>query len=379
VAFIEPWFPTNIEGFMDQRTSPQPRLGLLALCIALCAAAPLSSTAQPSPDERRLRARVFEGPSIAPPNPDRRRSNDRNSENRKSEDRNSADRNSDRRPSDTSDSPRPHRSNGSRIPWWEVVVAACAVTDCLRAGTPAAGTQAASAPTSRDLLQNGPQTPKVLPEGTFPIYGFIRNGWPMVADYKSQTDSITWLTVSVPGAPVWSQRLPSGEHLVKVIYTDGDAPRSAVALIALQSRAETTGDEVIPLPIEVFGLGAGPRAVGSVAINGVNFALSARQLGGDFARFGYIAESDFNAVDMEILRFAPERHDGRRVITATTVAQYRTGAVRRGPFGPRMWDGREQKSQRASTGRHRLQVRGWEVEGDESWVTALSPSDVLVP
>jgi hypothetical protein len=242
-----------------------------------------------------------------------------------------------------------------------------------------AGPRAASGPSRRDLLENGPQAPMVLPEGAFPVYGFIHDGWPIVADYRSQADSVTWLTVSVPGRPVWSRRLPSGEHQVKVIYEDGDAPRSVVALIALESRSATGGDDGVPTPIEVFGLGAGPRAVGSVAINSVSLAPSGRQLGGDFARFGYVAASDFNAIDMEILRFAADSRNGRRVITATTVAQYRVGAVRRGAFGPRMWDGREQKSQRASEGRHRLQVRGWEVEGDESWVTALSPTDLLAP
>jgi hypothetical protein len=118
--------------------------------------------------------------------------------------------------------------------------------------------------------------------------------------------------------------------------------------------------------------------VGSVAINQLAFALSGRQLGGDFARFGYVAEGDFNKVNMEILRFTHGQRNGRQVIDAALVTEFRQGAVPAGPFGPRMWNGLDSRRS-PSRGAHRLQVRGWEVEDDESWVSAISDAEVQVP
>jgi hypothetical protein len=247
-------------------------------------------------------------------------------------------------------------------------------TNCLGGGKQAQ----APGPSRQDLLRDGPRAPASWPVGAYPIFGFIRNDWPIVVDYRSEPDSITRLTVSVEGRPVWSARLPSGDHYQQIRYTGGDAPGSKVALFVVQSEARSASGPGEPLPVEVRGIGAGPRAVGSVAINQLAFAFSGRALGGDFARFGYVAEGDFNKVNMEILRFTPGRQNGRKVIDTAMVIEFRQGAVPAGPFGPRMWSGLDNR-RKPSRGVHRLQVRGWEVEDDESWVSAISDSAVEVP
>jgi hypothetical protein len=61
------------------------------------------------------------------------------------------------------------------------------------------------------------------------------------------------------------------------------------------------------------------------------------------------------------------------------VARFGEQLLRPGPYGPRMWGGLDDASRRPSRGPHRLQVRGWEVAGDESWVTALSTDEVVGP
>jgi hypothetical protein len=55
--------------------------------------------------------------------------------------------------------------------------------------------------------------------------------------------------------------------------------------------------------INVFGLGAGPRAVGSVAIDQVDFTPGTVSLGKkQSARFSFYSRSDFNRVSAEVLR-----------------------------------------------------------------------------
>jgi hypothetical protein len=232
------------------------------------------------------------------------------------------------------------------------------------------------APDRGDLLENGPHVSDTQPFGAFAVYGFVRDGWPIVIDYDSDPDSATWITVTV-GAKSWTYGLESGRHFVNVPYRGGGASQSAPALFTIQSevRGSRPGQ---PSRLEIVGLGCGPRAVGSVAIHDLRFAASARQLGGDFARFGYLASSPFNRVGMEILRFDRETRSGVPVITVTDVAHFGQRAVLPGAFGPRMWDGRDAGSGRASRGVHRFQVRGWETDEDESWVSSISTETVDV-
>ena len=231
-------------------------------------------------------------------------------------------------------------------------------------------------PDRQDLLENGPHVSDTAPFGAYGVYGFVRNGWPIVVDYDSDPQSAVWITVTV-GDRSWTQGLEGGRHYVNIPYQGGEARGSTPALFTVQSAVRGTNPPV-PSRLDIIGIGSGPRAVGSVAIHDLAFAPSARQVGGDYARYGYQASSPFNKAAAEIVRFRQETRDNVPVIVATQVASYDRKAVLAGPFGPSSWDGREAKSRQASKGLHRLQVRGWETDEDESWVSALSTGSVAI-
>ena len=147
----------------------------------------------------------------------------------------------------------------------------------------------------------------------------------------------------------------------------------------MQSASRVVGGSGEPRPIEIVGIGAGPRAVGSVAIEQLHFATSERRVGGDFARFDYHTKSAFNRVVMDVLRYGPDTRNGRPVITVATAAQYGAQALPPGVYGPRMWGGLDTKTRKPSHGVHRLQVRGWETDEDGDWVNAISTGYVQVP
>lgn len=228
------------------------------------------------------------------------------------------------------------------------------------------------------LLRDGPQFPDQFALGTISAYGFVRNGWPIVLDYETAEGADTTLTVTV-GDRDWTVALPGGRQLVKIRYDGGAADRSTPALFVLRSSTWRPNGTEVPQDIQVNGLGCGPRAVGSVAINSLSFQPSARQVGGDFARFGYAATSPFNRVGMEILRYRGERQGTKTVITVTPVSIFQEKSRPPGAYGPRVWDGVDAASRRASSGLHRLRVRGWETDGDESWVAAISRDVVAAP
>jgi len=228
------------------------------------------------------------------------------------------------------------------------------------------------------LLRDGPQLPAEHALGVLTAYGFVRNNWPVVLDYETTPGADTTLTITV-GDDDWSVPLPGGRQQVKLRYEGGAASRSTPALFVLRSSVWRPDGREEPQEIELLGLGCGPRAVGSVAINTLSFQPSARQLGGDYARFGYAATSPFNRVGMEILRYSGRREGRTTVITVTPVTTFQERSRPPGAYGPRVWDGVDQASRRGSSGLHRLRVRGWETDGDESWVAAISQDVVQVP
>jgi hypothetical protein len=228
------------------------------------------------------------------------------------------------------------------------------------------------------LLRDGPQIPEEHALGTLTAYGFVRNNWPVVLDYETAEGADTTLTITV-GERDWSIALPGGRQQVKLRYEGNAAQRSTPALFVLRSSVWRSDGTEVPQDITLMGLGCGPRAVGSVAINNLSFQPSARRLGEDYARFGYAATSPFNRVGLEILRYEGRREGRSTVITVTPVSVFQERSRPRGIYGPRVWDGVDQTAQRGSRGLHRLRVRGWETDGDESWVAAISRDVVEIP
>jgi hypothetical protein len=229
-----------------------------------------------------------------------------------------------------------------------------------------------------ELLRDGPQVPDEFALGTVSAYGFVRNNWPVVLDYETAPGADTTLTITV-GDRDWSVALPGGRQQVKLRYEGGAAQRSTPALFVLRSSVWRADGTEVPQDISLIGLGCGPRAVGSVAINNLSFQPSGRAVGGDYARFGFAATSAFNRVGMEILRYQGRREGRTTVISVTPVTTFQERSRPPGAYGPRVWDGVDQASRRSSSGLHRLRVRGWETDGDESWVAAISRDVVEVP
>lgn len=240
--------------------------------------------------------------------------------------------------------------------------------------------QASERPESKTLLENGPQLPMVYPVGSFSVRGFARNGWPVVLDFKPEPR--TWTTLDV----VFKKKTVSlvvdtngleGRHLIKLeLPKDGPAKKATPATYVLRSVYLDGRDTNAPrpAPIEIYGIGGGPRAVGSVAIENLNFQPGMVRAG-TAARFDYSAKSAFNRTRAEVLKFVgiddQQRIQLERVMTADSAN------VGVGPHSG-MWDGRNQQDGASSLGMHRFQVRAWFTSDDRSWVGAIAPSLVTV-
>jgi len=239
---------------------------------------------------------------------------------------------------------------------------------------------------SESLARNGPQFPISQSVGTFNVEGFVRGGWPFVIDFKSQLDTCTWLEITTDEKTTWSRILDvdgsAGRHILEIDLPQNLAsePRPAQYAIYSTQPACAPGAEAVPekarryLPILVYGIGGGPRAVGSVAVNKLQFGPPTPQFPREVATFDYVTESDFGRVSEEILSYRQAESGQWTVVLVHALQLYAT--IHGTHHGN--WDGTGQAGNRMA-GIYRLQVRAWNTVNDEkSWVGAISQDSVRI-
>jgi hypothetical protein len=115
--------------------------------------------------------------------------------------------------------------------------------------------------------------------------------------------------------------------------------------------------------LAIYGIGGGPRAVGSVAIEHVDFA---RAVPG--ARYRYDAKSEFQRARAQVQQL---QRDGKTIHIRPVFDASQSNLSIGTQNGT--WPGTAAGSTSPSRGLHRLQVTGWFTTDDRSWVAALAP------
>ena len=231
---------------------------------------------------------------------------------------------------------------------------------------------------TRALLRDGPQLAPQFNGSAFGVRGLVRGGWPVVVDYVQQRPGRVLLRIAMPGAETVTYRLDKfglGRHVLRFDLPPFLGDRLKPAVIALTAADLDTGRETID-GFSVLGLGIGPRAVGSVAVDRLEFDPGLmRPARGETAGYAFHSRSDFDHAAVEFMQVT-QSPDGVR---KRYVRGQRIGPVQREhrveSAPTQRWDGRDEQAQ-LSAGRHQLQVRVWDEGGD--WVGAWSESVVLV-
>ena len=244
---------------------------------------------------------------------------------------------------------------------------------------PDSGTEPPEPDLVSSLAQSGPLFATTFNMSAFNVRGLVRGGWPIILDYELGTPSLVELTLSARG--------------LSEVYTY-DLSRFGIGRRSIQFRipAELFGDQVRPALIavtatdverrqtvpdfRVHALGIGPRAIGSVAIDRVEFRPpSIRVLRQEQAAYRFFSHSNFSNLSAEFVK-VENSADG---IHHYFVHNQFLGGARKdqwvGDPERRGWDGRD-KAKRVSSGPHKLQVRAWDQQGD--WIAAWSYSLVKV-
>lgn len=222
-----------------------------------------------------------------------------------------------------------------------------------------------------ELRKQGPQFPPIFRTNTFSAVGFARGGWPLVIEMNLKQPGTARLEVSVHDSEPQSYRITDlGRriHTFKLPDRFGNQPKPAV--FNVQATSEVYG-RTVPADFDIYGLGCGPRAVGSVAIDKLEFGPSAvNPRAREVAEYRFFSHSDFGKTAVDILKYQPKE---KGIETAKVATQSIAGGVSAGQaYGPGLWDGTGSNKQ-ISIGLHQLLVRAWNDDLKQSdWVASLS-------
>lgn len=271
-----------------------------------------------------------------------------------------------------------HRKHGGGDRWWipVAIVGAVAVV----AGV-AAWLTTRTEPSAADLRRDGPMFPDELKMSAIGIVGLVQGNWPMVIDLEQGRAGEVRLYINAKGAQeVFSLPLsknPTGRRLIVLTLPPELGAQPQPAVIALIATDGTSSKTLIPL--QVYAIGAGPRAVGSVSIDQILFGPDTIHVSkGEKAPYRFYSHSDFDNLSVEFVKVDRNSIEGdQRLVDAVKIP----GGVRRHawigklPDGRRDWTGYNGQNQ-ISEGDHNLRIRVWHQQGD--WTAAWSESMVTV-
>jgi len=248
---------------------------------------------------------------------------------------------------------------------------------------PGACAAGASESRAEQLDKNGPYVAPVYSMSSFAIMGYAKGNWPVVVDYLVEQDSLVLLVVSAEGKPPQVYHLPGEKkhYQIKVTLPEWIGDQLRVAQYLLETLDPNVG-AAGPAHIHVHGIAAGPKAVGSIGIDQVDFGPPHLQLSQhQKAQYSFHAKRDFKHTEVTVVKLALSTNGE---ILAGAVHGDKTGSVSENANKRGEWDGsiklpakKYSEAVRAwlmmPTGEHAVQVRGWFSSQDGGdWVTALS-------
>jgi hypothetical protein len=267
------------------------------------------------------------------------------------------------------------------------------------------------------LDADGPHFPTKQKLGRFQVQAYAQAGWPLVVDINTMPGTWTWLEVRYQGSDrkeVVDMTRPEGGRRTEVVSLPGTAGSVDIARYSIRSALLPRGREPLYRPIEVYGIGAGPNAVGSpdetvaefgirptqartlfkraaaarqspllfnlAAANGQNAALylSVTNFGPPAAsspatvNWTVSARRTFPLSRIEVLRF-PKNDDGKLTPVGRADIDLLARREARGNWGALS------TTAKVGKGKYALQARAWRTRaGGGDWTGAFAPNYVFI-
>lgn len=227
------------------------------------------------------------------------------------------------------------------------------------------------------LKANGPQLPKAFDMNNLHITGFVQDGWPLAVEYalSGSVNAQCAVTASHKHGVFFLPVTNGARHIVLTRIPAGFSKKPGAADYWLHLDASRIPVNPSGWPgLRVYAVAAGPRAVGSVAIDEVSFAPTDKPVhpaAGEVALFGFHAHSDFDSVTAEFQLVAP--YQGRNFVSTEESV----------PVKPVSEDERVQglswQPHKVRSGDHIVRIVAWRgINRGADWVSAFSADMVSI-
>jgi hypothetical protein len=223
-----------------------------------------------------------------------------------------------------------------------------------------------------NLDKNGPQVPAAFDMSRFEVTGLVSPNWPIVLDFM----------VGSAGSVRLEIKAADGHRLVATLTNTPNRRAYAIfrvpANFGTEMQAAIFAVHTVPLvgatkaapSLRAYGIGAGEKAVGSVAIDQLTFQpATIHPLAREVAKYGFHAHSAF---DGEIAGFTLATLDHGDVRVEMD-GEATLSPIPQGERASGIWEGS------GRPGEHMLQIRAWRgLRNGGDWVVAWSPDIVDV-
>jgi len=230
--------------------------------------------------------------------------------------------------------------------------------------------------------KNGPEVPKQLDMSSFAVKGLVGPNWPVVLDFMLDSPGSAQIEITAADKHHMQATLTNPPNrraygIFRIPPNFGTKVQTAVFQVRSVAAAATTtpaaagaGTRAAAPGLRVYGMGAGERAVGSVAIDQLTFQPAIiHPKAKEVATFGFHAHSAFNGVRAEFI--FTTLYNGHILVELDQ--EQKLSPIPEGERAQGTWEGK------GKTGQHMLQVRAWRgLENGGDWVVAWSPDIVDV-
>jgi hypothetical protein len=222
-------------------------------------------------------------------------------------------------------------------------------------------------PRAEDLAKNGPRVPHDVSMNHLIVDGLIGPGWPVGLDFQLLGPGFVTLDITTADNVHYHQVLTNdlNGRGITVTHPDGLPDKLQTATFDVETAAPA-GSNGAPPSLHVYGIAAGPNAVGSIAIDQVTFGPSAVKMKQP-AQYGFHSHSNFSDVRADFMftdlkdNHIVMKQDNETPLNPVTPDEHAQGSLQ----------------SKGTVGQHLLQIRAWRGNNGD-WVVAWSPDVVIL-
>lgn len=245
---------------------------------------------------------------------------------------------------------------------------------------------------AKQIAKNGPQLPQTYNMSSFMFRGFTKGNWPIAIAYELKQDSLVLFVLTPEGQSPITYQLPGkqGPHVEKVFVPGTVGSTLVVALYSLQTFDSNSSGSypITPAEIRLYGIAAGPKAVGSIGIDHLIFEpKEITKAQHQKAQYKYHSIADFDDTEVSFVGLVKLG----KALGAAAVANQSKGPISQDGQGTGDWDGSFDKRLLKSYnkelkqllelpgGQHAFQVKAWRrANHGGDFVAAISEQWVIV-